>query len=299
MEQRFAGWDASAAYVGMRQIDPFLNLQANWSPVNGGAAGEQEYQYNQRTAATDFIGTMGTNTYDGLQTTVRRQLATGYQFKTTFTWSKALGFGNAQDGSVPYMVIPQYYRKNYGPESFNFPYMFSMTGIAPLPFGKDRRWARIGLASKLAGGWQLSGILTDHSGSPFTAQASSTSLNSPYSSQYANCISRPQQTGNHMNWYTTFAFATPATGTVGSCGTDSLEGPAFFNLDLGLQRQIPIKERFHLTIRADMFNATNHPDFGVPTNSVNSSTFMVDTSLVTRTMALTQRVTRLNMELAW
>jgi hypothetical protein len=293
VQQQFAGWVASAAYVGMREIDPWVNLEANWSPVDGGTAGEQEYKYNERTAPTAFLGTLGTNTYDGLQTSLSRQSRNGYQLVTNFTWSKAMGYAEST-----YVAIPQYFGMNYGPQSFNFPYMFSVTGIAPLPFGAGRRWARTGLASKLAGGWQFSAIGIAHSGDPFTAEASGATLNAPFSDQFADCISPATQTGNHMEVYNTSAFAAPASG-LGTCGTDSLMGPSFFDLDLDLQRQIRITERFHLRIDADMFNSTNKPNFGVPSDSVNSSTFMEDTSLIATTTALDQRAVRFDVELDW
>lgn len=294
VEQQFEGWLASVGYVGMRQIDPVNNLQLNWSPVNGGTAGEILNKLTGRTASTGLLGTLGTNTYDGLQTSLRRQLGSGYQLVTNFTWSKALGYANS-----PYVVIPQYYSTNYGPESYNFPYVFSVTGIAPLPFGSGKRWAQTGLASKLAGGWQLSGIFTDHSGYPFTAEASGSTLNSPYSGQYADCIGPAIQTGNHMEVYNTSAFAVPATGTLGTCGTNSLMGPSDIDLDLALQRQIQISERFKLKIAADMFNSLNRPNFGVPSDSVNSSTFMEDTSLINGTTPLDQRNARFHVQLDW
>jgi Carboxypeptidase regulatory-like domain/TonB dependent receptor-like, beta-barrel len=293
VEQRFANWFASVGYVGMRQIDPVNNLQLNWSPIDGGSAGEQLHKYNDRTASTGFLGSLGTNAYDGLQTSLRRQFRSGYELITNFTWSKALGYANA-----PYVNIPQYYTMDYGPQSFNFPYVFSMTGIAPLPFGAGRRWARTGLASKLAGGWQLSGIFSDHSGYPFTATANGSTLNSPFSGQFADCISPAQQTGDHMEVYNKSAFASPASG-LGTCGTNSLMGPSDIDLDLDLGREIRLTERLHLKFDADMFNALNRPNFAVPSNSVNSSTFMEDTSLINGTMALDQRVVRFDLELDW
>jgi len=66
VEQRIREWVASAGYVGTREIDPQTNLQMNWSPINGGAAGEMLNQTIGRTASTQYIGTLGTNTYDAL-----------------------------------------------------------------------------------------------------------------------------------------------------------------------------------------------------------------------------------------
>jgi hypothetical protein len=297
VEQQFEGWLASAGYVGMRQIDPVNNLQMNWSPVNGGTAGEILNQLTGRTASTLFLGTLGTNTYDALQTSLRHQFNGGYQVNLTYTFSKALGYAIS-----PQVVIPQDYGLNYGPQSADITHMFSATGVAPLPFGKGRRWAQSGLASKLAGGWQISTVVTAHSGLPFTATASSATLNAPYSGQFANCISPAQQTGNIYEWYNPSAFAVPASGRFGSCGTNSLWGPGLFNVDLDVVRQFPISEKLNLKFRTDMFNVGNTPHFVMPSGnaSVNSGTFMEATSIAnTGRGGIEQRAVRFSLELDW
>src|SRR5438045_945608 len=79
LEQRVKGWVTSAGYVGTRAIDPQNNIQVNWSPIGGGTAGEILNQLTGRTASTQLLATLGTNTYDGLQTRAQRRFAAGYQ----------------------------------------------------------------------------------------------------------------------------------------------------------------------------------------------------------------------------
>ena len=52
----------------------------------------------------------------------------------------------------------------------------------------------------------------------------------------------------------------------GNCGVGILRGPDQRNLDLGMQRGFPIKERTTLNFRAEFFNFTNTPKFGQPVN---------------------------------
>ncbi|HEX4228043.1 MAG TPA: TonB-dependent receptor [Bryobacteraceae bacterium] len=297
VEQQVKGWLASAGYVGMRDIDPQDNLQMNWSPVNGGTAGEVLNQLTGRTASTLFLGTMGTNTYDSLQTRLQRHFGGAYQLGMTYTFSKALGYAIS-----PQVVIPQDYGLNYGPQSTDITHMFSATAVADLPFGKGKHWAQTGVASKLAGGWQISTVVTAHSGFPFTATASSATLNAPFSGQFANCISAPQQTGNIFNWYQRSAFAVPGSGTFGTCGTDNLWGPGLFNVDLAVNRAFRISEKFRLHFRAEMQNVGNTPHFVMPSGntSVNSSTFMEANSIAnTGTDGVEQRAVQLSLRLNW
>jgi hypothetical protein len=299
VERQFAGWLASAGYVGNRQIDPMVNLQMNWSPVNGGTAGQVLNQLTGRTAFTLFMGTMGTNKYDSLQTTLRRQFKGGYQIRLNYTFSKQIGYvsGNSATANV---VIPYDFGLNYGPQATNVPQNFSATALVPLPFGAGKRWAQSGLASKLAGGWQFSTVVSARSGLPFTASASSTSLNATYSNQFADCIKPAQEIGSIYEWYNVSDFASPSAGRFGTCGTDSLQGPGLINADLDVERKFRITERFGLKFRTDMFNVANTPHHSISGTSISSSSFMQATGIVnTGREGIEQRAVRFSLQLDW
>jgi hypothetical protein len=294
-EQRIKAWVASAGYVGTRYVGAQSNLQMNWSPIGGGAAGQILNQMNGRTASTLYMGTMGTNTYDGLQVRVQGRLRDGYQVGLTYAFSKSLGYAT----SAP-VQIPQYWQLNRGPQATDIAHSLAAMSIAELPFGKGKRWARTGVASKVAGEWQISALLTAHSGPPFTAGASSATLNAPYSSQFADCISAPQQLGSILQWYSKSAFGVPSSGRFGTCGTNSLRGPGLFNVDLGLQRKFNISERLQLSFRAEMFNVANTPHHAISSTSVNSGTFLQAFNIAnTGREGIEQRAARLALRLGW
>ena len=72
---------------------------------------------------------------------------------------------------------PNVQRKNRGAAGYNTPQIFQMSYIYELPLGPGKRWANSGTASKIAGGWQTSGIFSAVSGQPFQLTASGASLN--------------------------------------------------------------------------------------------------------------------------
>jgi hypothetical protein len=295
LEQRIKGWLASAAYLGTRYVDPQSNLQMNWSPIGAGTAGQRLNQLNGRTASTLYMGTMGTNTYDALQVRAQGRFRSGYQLGLSYAFSKSLGYAT----SAP-VQIPQYWRLNRGPQATDITHALSAVGIAELPFGKGKQWLQNGLASQLAGGWQLSGLLTAHSGPPFTATSSSATLNAPYSSQFADCLSGPQTIGSILQWYSRSSFAAPSNGRFGTCGTNSLRGPGLFNVDLSLQRKFIITERLQLSFRAEMFNIANTPHHAISSTSVNSGTFLQAFSIAnTGREGIEQRAARLALRLGW
>jgi hypothetical protein len=213
----------------------------------------------------------------------------------TYTFSKALGYATS-----PQVVIPQYYKLNRGPQATDIRHMFSATGVVDLPFGKGKRWVQSGWPSKLAGGWQISTVVTIHSGLPFTATASGATLNAPFSGQFADCLSRPQKIGSIYQWYDRSAFGGPASGRFGTCGTNSLNGPGLINANIGVNHIFPISEKFQLSFRADMFNAANTPHHVLGNTSINSGTFLQAVGIAnTGLEGIEQRAVRLALRLAW
>jgi hypothetical protein len=60
------------------------------------------------------------------------------------------------------------------------------------------------------------------------------------------------------------AFATPPPGRQGTLGRNSVRGFPLSQLDFSLRRKFDLRERLNLQLRADLFNALNHPNFGDP-----------------------------------
>jgi len=81
----------------------------------------------------------------------------------------------------------------------------------------------------------------------------------------------------------------------GNLGWGEVRAPGLVNVDFSLTKDIPIRERLHLTVRAETFNAFNHfnPKTSAITASINSSTFGRITDDVGA------RVIQLNGRLTW
>ncbi len=296
VEQRVKNWLASAGYVATRAVDPQLSMQQNWSPIGTSTAGQLLNPRLGRTAASLLIGTMGTHKYDSLQVRAQGRFS-GYQFTMGYTFGKALGYGTT-------VSIPDYYRsKNYGPLTNDISHNLQLTSIAELPFGKGKRWAQGRTAAAVLGGWQLSGVFSAYSGRPFTVISSATTLNATFSTQFADCTSAPNATGNIFQWYDKSTFAVPASGRFGTCGAGRFRGPGLINSDLGVERKFPMRERFELKFRAEMFNIANTPHHTIPnsTNSnVTSGTFMQATDITNSGReGIDERAVRFSLKFTW
>jgi hypothetical protein len=69
------------------------------------------------------------------------------------------------------------------------------------------------------------------------------------------------------------AFAAAPTGQQGDFGRNVLRGFNAAQADLGLQRTFRVTEKTGLRFRGEFFNILNHPNFGNPTNMLNSALF--------------------------
>ncbi len=284
-------WTASVAYAGSTQISPQTSLEKNWSPIGTGTAwlllntpGRNGQAINDgRIASTPLLGVMGTSRYDSLQGSTRARFS-GVTLTAGYTFSKNLGFTNPS-GLRGGAAMPWLYRSfNYGTLAGDITHNFQLTTVAELPFGKGKRWVSSGMAARILGGWQLSSLFSAYGGRPFTAVAAQPTLNAIGSFQRADCLSKPQQTGDILRWYDPSAFKAPASGRFGTCGQNVLRGPGLINVDAGIEKKFRFGERWTFSFRGEMFNVANTPHHASPgfsdststnaNNSINSSAFM-------------------------
>jgi hypothetical protein len=64
----------------------------------------------------------------------------------------------------------------------------------------------------------------------------------------------------------------------GNLGKNTLRAPSFWNNDLSLLKRVRILEGHNLVLRADLFNAFNQDNYGIPVNSLNSLSFGQNTN---------------------
>jgi hypothetical protein len=167
-----------------------------------------------------------------------------------------------------------------------------------LPFGQGKKYASSGPAKWIAGGWQVSGVLSAISGKPFTVSASGAALNAPDNTQTADQVKTVVQriggTGPGQYFYDPTAFAPVNQPRFGTAGLNILLTPNWINLDLSVLRKFPIRERLGLEFHADAYNSLNTPHFDTPSANANSASFMQITSA-----EQDQRTVRFGLRLVW
>ena len=74
-------------------------------------------------------------------------------------------------------------------------------------------------------------------------------------------------------WFDTAAFQPNALGTFGNSGRNSVRGPGYRSLDLGLHKNFTAGARTKVQVRVEAFNALNTVNFDLPNGSQNSGNF--------------------------
>jgi hypothetical protein len=133
-------------------------------------------------------------------------------------------------------------------------------------------------------GWQVSGVLSFYSGSPFTVTTSSVDpaglglLGNSASSSRPDMICDPNANAPYRvaEWFNTACFTPTPQGQIrpGNAGRGVVRGPGFENWDGSLAKTFSMKERFKLQFRAEAMNLTNHPNpNGFGSTNITSSLF--------------------------
>ena len=242
----------------------------------------------------------GVYNYSSLQLTVRKQFSHGLMLQGSYTRSKDLSDYAGTSTSAPpvYTNDTLYPGQEYGRTTFNRPQRFIFNYSWDLPFGHPQ-----GLLGKVAEGWTLSGVTVVQDGTPMTfndARTGSIYGLTGYGraemcpgvtyGQIATSGSVESRLGGlsggpgFFNSAGIFCSA-PIIGDgtdFGNSGVGILLGPGQFNFDVAMVKNTRvggIRENAVLQIRAEFFNAFNHPQFSNPGTTVSSpATFGVITS---------------------
>ncbi|HVR27574.1 MAG TPA: TonB-dependent receptor [Candidatus Polarisedimenticolia bacterium] len=231
---------------------------------------------------TAYDRSQGKSTYNALQVSLNGRQQHGLTYLISYTWSKSLDLGCSGFYGVEGCSIQNPYnlQADKGPSATDLPQIFSAAWVYALPFGKGGKFSSGSpIVNALIGGWNLNGVLSFNSGTPFdvgTSQDIAHTGNYNYGNGYgyerANLVGNPYPGNKTPNeWINTAAFAYPAPNTFGDLGRDSLRSDWNKNLDLSIFRQFPITERFRIEFRFETFNLTNTPVWAIPVTNLDST----------------------------
>jgi hypothetical protein len=211
--------------------------------------------------------TAANSTYNALQASLEKRVG-ALRFLAAYTWSKSID--NSSGFYDP--INPFNPSLSRGLSTFDIAHNFVISYGYDLPFFKSGH----GVAGKLLGGWNISGITRFTTGFPITltedddnSLCGCSGADVPnYDGQKIHYLD-PRKPGNL--YFDPSPFSPESLGVTGNAKRRFFHGPGINNWDLALHKNTLIGERMALEFRAEFFNVFNHAQFTNPVGEINGS----------------------------
>jgi Carboxypeptidase regulatory-like domain/TonB dependent receptor len=246
-------------------------------------------------SSTGLIAGIANSSYNALETSLRKRFSHGVAFLASYTFSKSIDDASSfnMTGSAAEPVAgendlaqnPNNLAAERGRSLFDARHRFVLSYQWALP------WLRTSHSwyGKALGGWQLNGITTLMTGTPFTvfdsndvSQQGGAPEITGFSANRPNLVAgqNPNSGPHSLNaWLNASAFQriTPDPNSpvqqFGTAGRNIAQGPGYANWDFSMLKNISLTESKQFQFRAEFFNILNHTNFRLPDSDISSPTF--------------------------
>jgi hypothetical protein len=216
--------------------------------------------------AITFSANANNSNYNALQASLQRRMKNGLLIQAAYTYAQAFDFADEYSQEIPnhYCVAC-----NYGPSGFNRHHQLNVSYVYVLPFFKNSN----AIVRTLLGGWELAGVFSVHSGTPFaiTGGFADPSLMGFDDGEFAQVIPGCNPNNGPRTrtaFFNSACITNPAPGTLGNAGKGVVWGPRYWNDDFALYKNGSVwGEKLHYQIKGQAFNVLNHTNWsGLDTN---------------------------------
>jgi hypothetical protein len=254
-----------AAYHGSRSThlmsplnynepNPFPAQPPNFAPI---------FPYPQLGSVTIYESRATAN-YHALQARLERRFVNGLTFLVSYTFQKTLTDLDSSSVGVAFgagagLQTMKNIRANYGPAPFDRPQRLISSWLYELPFFRNRK----DLVGQVAGGWQIGAIATFQDGPSLTPS----SFGVPFVGSHASLLGDPNLPRGERTidrWFDVSKLVNPAPGQLGNAGKGVIRGSGNNKWDVVISKFLRVTDRQRVELRAELFNAFNHPQFDDP-----------------------------------
>jgi hypothetical protein len=207
-----------------------------------------------RPASINQLNSIGTSNYNALQTTLRLRAWHGLSSQLGYTWAHNLDEITAYRGVIPFDSYNL--KADYGNSDFDTRHTFTGTLSWDVPGSEHGPKA-------LTHGWNVSSVLSFHGGQPNDQVRQGLDLISdPFAGVSHSFVKTAAFTGEQWVNPNAFSAATCAKITsdgrcYGTLRRNTIHGPGFSDVDLGVSKSFVITERLKAQFKAEMFNLFN------------------------------------------
>jgi hypothetical protein len=217
----------------------------------------------------DSHADVGSQNYRGLKLSMQRRSVNGVSLNANYTLSRCYGLEmvpNAQFGIGYVDPSNPDYDRGYCEGDRTHLANGSATYLTPTVDNP--------VLGALASNWRLSGIVSVRSGSRLWVISGVDRAFNGQANQRPNQISDDVYGAKTLDSYLNrAAFALPANGEFGNHERNSLTGPGFWKIDLGVTRLVPLASTHNIEFRVEVFNLLNNFNWGNPNLNFNAGTF--------------------------
>lgn len=283
-------WSTQIAYIGSTSRKFYILRDQN-SPVYApdgktstqGLNARRPYQPTPGSYVFGQISQIdpaGNASYNSLQVSISHRLSHGFSLQASYVWSKSIDIASfdPSNGSALSLVDENDLARDKGPAGTNNGNRFVASYLYQLP--RVRSLGKVG--EVLLNGWQLNGITTLSTGSPFNITSGVDSNLDGVNNDRPNVIANPLLPGGRSRankiarYFNTDAFVrVPAGVPYGNAARNMLTGPGFIDTDLSVFKQFPIWKEGLLQLRGEIFNLFNNVNLSNPGGVLGSEKFGV------------------------
>lgn len=272
LERQFGtSWAGRASYIGSQTHHiPYNYADINRPWVQQPNVPLQRQRPYQPWATIGSYLSAGKQNFHQLQLGAQKRLSYGLSFQAEYQFTRSLDNVDNSGGADN----PGNWNLSYGNTPVVRRHWLVFNYIYELPFA---RASAHGLTKALLGGWQISGISTYGTGTPFSVNFSQTGTGivgwwGTRADQLSGVPFYAKESGHDITkgvrWFNTAAFAPPAKWTWGNSARNMLFGPGLWNWDISGTKSFRVRERVRFQLRADFLNAFNHFNLGNPNNAI-------------------------------
>jgi hypothetical protein len=302
-------WSAEIAYVGNHQAHSLLQPDQN---ANGNVATSLNINSDSLRPHPDLGGLSGTasngfGNYAGMTLKIDKHFSDGLMLSAAYTYGHALansgttlggswGFGNWDNTNLA---------RSYSSAAWDIRHNLIANFVYDIPFGKGKKLGTNlnPIASAILANWQVNGILTMHTGNPFTL--GSGGCVGIWASCFPDLVpgknpnAAPSGGRTPAMWFDTSAVMAISSSAVtnkvqeGNLGLQSNWAPPLKTLDFSIFKDFPFTERIKAQFRAEGTNIFNTPQFGYPDSGASDGNF----GKITWTLAGTERHIQFSLRL--
>ena len=270
-------WLARLAYAGSQGSNLAIGREANpaiYAPGVTTATTNQRRPLFPTFGNITLIEATGESSYHSLQATLDKRFSRNFSLLANYTLAKALDHSSENKQTGATQTNPFDLEFDWGPANFDRRHRLVVSGLWQLPTNLSNR-----AVDALLGGWSLTGIWTWQSGLPFSVTSGVDNARTGTGGQLADVVGDPALAGDRTRaeqiagWFNTAAFTPNALGTFGTAGRNSLRGPRYSAVDLGLHKTFAMPGGIRTQFRFEAFNALNNVNLDLPNGQVTSGNF--------------------------